>query len=526
MNTVMSDIQTRLSRIKRIEVRPDLSSLTDDENAALQYCLWAARNITSIYRQQMCDHDTFKLGNSLGDAKDDTGKALFEYLCTQGGPWDAMAGNEPFVPGVGPMLPGMAFYPEDMTKKEWGQHIDRHPEDKVVFERNDTLILRTTSGLRAVPYGTYFASPLKEAAQYLEVAAAILQSGSLAAYLRLRSEDLLTGDYWRSDLAWMDMDGTPFEISIGAYETFLDGFLGLKASYQAFIGIKDRESTATLEKYAQHALAYGEFLASTYNFEQRGRVMPMVVVHDVYRGGFMAFGRQFTAQNLPNNRQFHEMHGTRKVFSRLMMDAKPEYILIPIAHEILPQHQAQLCTPKAFHDFLLAHEVSHSVGPTRVRGEGDRVEVRERLRDLHQIIEEAKADMLGVCLLSSFKLKGIVSREELEGSVLMSYMMMFSEFRRSFATGHARANLLEYNMLRKNGAVKYDAELRALSIDIDLTIEVCLEIAKWLMKLQVDGDYEYASDWLKRFTTVPPEIPRFIRRLGDIPLDVHPTFHT
>ena len=39
------------------------------------------------------------------------------------GPWDRLAGNEPFIEGVGPKPSGANFYPPDMTREEFEEAI-------------------------------------------------------------------------------------------------------------------------------------------------------------------------------------------------------------------------------------------------------------------------------------------------------------------------------------------------------------------------------------------------------------------
>lgn len=529
MNT-MIDIQTRLAKVKQICEQADISSLTEGQQLALQHCIRAARGVTPLYRQQMWG-DNLITSQVLNRRTDEEGKALFDYMCIQGGPWDGAADNEPFVPGVGNIPPGRAFYSEDLTREEWDQWLADHPEDRKDFMRNDTVISRTSDrGLESTEYPVFFARDpylvihLDEIAKELEMAADLLGDCPLAKYLELRAKALLTGDYWDSDRAWLAVDGTPFEMSIGAYETYDDKLFGLKASFQAFIGIRDVESTATLEAYAQHALAFDEEIAAHRGFTPRGKAMPMVVVRDVYRGGMMAFGRQFTAQNLPNDRRFHEEYGTKKVFSRLMLDAKPEYILLPIAERILESKNSKLCTPEAFRRFVLAHEVCHGVGPTRVRGEGDCVRINERMKDLHTTIEEAKADTLGIDFLDYLKAIDIISQEELAESIVMLYMVFFNEFRKGFKESHARGNLIEYNWLRENGGVRYDEERGVLVINVKMSVYQLGQLAGIFMNLQEDGDYEKARHFVDEMTVVPPEIPLVLQKLDGIPYDVHPTF--
>ena len=56
---------------------------------------------------------------------------------------------------------------------------------------------------------------------------------AFANFLRLRADALLTDDYFKSDLAWLDLKDPKFDVIFAPYETYDDGLLGVKGSYGA-----------------------------------------------------------------------------------------------------------------------------------------------------------------------------------------------------------------------------------------------------------------------------------------------------
>ena len=67
-----------------------------------------------------------------------------------------------------------------------------------------------------------------------------------AAYLRLRSRDLLSDDYEAGDAAWVSGELGNLNAQIGSYETYDDELYGVKAFYGLSLLVRDRERSAKL----------------------------------------------------------------------------------------------------------------------------------------------------------------------------------------------------------------------------------------------------------------------------------------
>ncbi len=57
----------------------------------------------------------------------------------------------------------------------------------------------------------------------------------LKKYLELRSKAFLDDDYYKSDLAWMDMKNNVIDFVVGPIESYEDQLYGYKASHEAYI---------------------------------------------------------------------------------------------------------------------------------------------------------------------------------------------------------------------------------------------------------------------------------------------------
>ncbi len=516
-------IEERLSKIRFFKVIPDLSVLNVYEWLALCYCVKSARITTDIYLKQVA-HGNLEMYRALQARSDKEGVDLLRYFNIHGSPWDEYDHNKPFVPGVGEKPKFGSFYPVDLTKGEWDAWLKLYPENQEAFENNYTVIKRREENLVAVPYCEEYADQLTDAAGYLHKAASCLPEGALRSFLNLRARAFSSNDYFDSDMAWVDTDGNPFEVTIGPYETYFDELLGLKASFEAFGALPDKDATAALKKFTPLVPDFDLMLSSEFNFSPKGAAIPLEVVMDVIRGGEAAFGSMFIAYNLPNDRRVHDIKGSKKVFSRTMMEAKFNTIALPIAERILPANVLEKYVFSNRLMFVLGHELSHGLGPSKVKVGGREMPFEVALGDLHSALEEAKADMLGVRLLNYFHHRGLIDEETLLRIISTEVVAFFQGWKHGFTEAHARGSLIEYNWLKAAGALRYDSVAKKYEIDPELCIKAMSLLSTQFLNLQIAGDYERAKAFMEHWGTIPAELPPIIEGLSDIPTAVSPIY--
>ena len=160
--------------------------------------------------------------------------------------WDRLNDDKPFVDGVGPRPPGITFYPADMSKEEF--------EAAALPDKSSwyTLLRRDSAGkLITVPFHEAYRADLEKAAALLRQAAPLSKDKAFANYLRMRADALLSDDFQPSDMAWMDMKSNPVDLVIGPIETYEDQLLGIKASYEGVVLIKDLAWSERLARFAK-----------------------------------------------------------------------------------------------------------------------------------------------------------------------------------------------------------------------------------------------------------------------------------
>ncbi|MDO8575049.1 MAG: hypothetical protein Q7R61_02125 [bacterium] len=516
-------IQERLAKIRFFKVTPDLSSLKENEIQALSHCILAARIMTDIYLKQVA-HGNLEIYKALQARSDKEGIDLLRYFNIHGSPWDEYDHNKPFVPGVGDKPKFGSFYPADLTKEEWEVWLNTHPKDRKAFESNYTVIKRRENRLVAIPYSEEYLDKLTYAEFHLLRAASWLPEGTLRSFLNLRAEAFLSNDYFNSDMAWVDTDGNPFEVTIGPYETYFDELLGLKTSFEAFIALPDKDATAALKKFTPFVPDFDAILAYEFNFPPKGAAIPLEVVTDVIRGGEAAFGYMFVAYNLPNDRRVHDAKGSKKVFSRTMMEAKFSTIALPIAERILPANIAEKCV---FGDrllFVIGHELAHGLGPNKIKVGDREMPFEVALKDLHSALEEAKADTLGVRLLNYFRNRGLIDDETLLRVLYTNISAFFQGWKHGFTEAHARGDLIEYNWLKAADALRYDSATKKYEIDPGRCIDAMSRLSTQFLNLQIAGDYDRAKAFMEHWGTIPAELPKIVEGLADIPTAVSPIY--
>src|SRR6266850_2997902 len=151
-------IHDRLAQYTNVHLTADLSALTPKERAMLPLLIEAARIMDGIYWKE-----TYGNRDSLLAAITDT--TLRRYVEVNYGPWDRLADDAPFVPGVGPKPKGAEFYPHDMTTGEFETAAAESPARAAALKSLYTLVRRDATGrLVTVPYREAYAVEVKAAA--------------------------------------------------------------------------------------------------------------------------------------------------------------------------------------------------------------------------------------------------------------------------------------------------------------------------------------------------------------------------
>ena len=425
--------------------------LSARERRMVEKLVEACQLLDSVYWRQS-DYGGLQVYKSTRDA---TMKSL---LGVMGGRWDLIDSNHFFL-GEVPMPPGREWYPHDLTRAELDQYLRQHPEDKAAIYDPYTVVKRQGGRLVGVKYHEEYRDLLRPMAQALRDAAALSDDAAFADFLRLRADALLTDDYYKSDLAWLDLKQPKFDVIFAPYETYTDELLGVKTSYGASILIRNDEETRKLAVYEKYVPDIQDALPvdAADRPSKRGHLTPMEVMDAPYRAGDLLHGYQAVADNLPNDPRLHQEKGSKKIFFKNFGDARVNYVILPVARKLMTPEQAAKVTGDGYLAGSLMHEIAHDLGPAYARQNGRQVDINEAIGPAYAGLEEAKADTVGMFGMKWLVDHGAMPKERMEENYASYVGGLLRTLRFGTAEAHGRAEMMEFNYLVENGALAHAA---------------------------------------------------------------------
>ncbi len=521
--TVVADIDARLAKFAPVNMDFDDSKLTAEEKKILKNAVEAAQLMQELFIRQV-DFDGPEIHHSL--ATDAAAAHAAMYFDIMGSRWDGLDHEAPFV-GTTKRPPGGAFYPLDMTKQEFDAHLAANPGDKDAFQGYFSVIRRKEGKLAAIPYSEAYKELLVPAAQKLKDAAAACKEPSLKKFLELRAAAFASNDYIESDKAWMDVSG-PIEITIGPYETYADELFQYKASFEAFVALRDQEESKRLEVVGKQMENIEKNLPLDDKYKKdassRAKGSPIDVVTLLASAG--QAGVQTVAYNLPNDERIRKDKGSKKVMLKNILDGKFEHIVKPIAAKVVDEQQLKLLNPEATFAYILMHEVAHGVGPGMITlANGTKSEVSKELKELYGAIEEPKADITGL-VNTQFLIDKKIYPKKYEKEIYVAYLATaFRQMRFGLREAHGRGVIASVNFLMQKGAIVHDAKTGHFKIDFGKIKKAVRELSGQYLEIEAKGDYAGAKAFLDKYAVVSPELEKAVASIGSsIPVDITPQF--
>ena len=504
-----ADAGTALAQYATVRLDADMTALSEEERRIIVLLIDAAKIMDGLFWYQAYG-DRDRLLESIDDSSTRR-LAVINY-----GPWDRLNGNEPFVDGVGDKPLGANFYPQDMTREEFDAWDEPEKTGQYSYVRRDA-----DGKLMLVPYAVAHRAQLERAAELLREAASLSTDEAFKRYLSLRAEALLTGDYRASDMAWMDMRDNHLELVFGPIETYEDRLFGTRAAFEAFVLIKDKTWSERLARFAEFLpeLQRGLPVPDQYKTETPGSDADLNAYDAVYYAGDSNAGSKTIAINLPNDEQVQLEKGTRRLQLRNSMRAKFEKILEPIADELVAADQRAHVTFDAFFANVMFHEVAHGLGIKNTIN--DRGTVRAALREHAGALEEGKADVLGLYMITQLFGKGEMPEGELLDHYVTFMAGLFRSVRFGASSAHGRANMIQFNFFEEQGAFARgdDGRYRVDFVRMQAAVQA---LAARILVLQGDGDHAGVGALLESHGVIRAPLARDLERLDDagIPVDV------
>ena len=520
---VAPDLEQRLARFQRVQMPFNSAGLTPGEKKMVGKLVDACRYLEDIYWRQN-DPEALTLYQSLAHNNNKKDQQLRHYLWINGSRFDLVEQNRPFV-GVAPMPPGRGFYPEGLTRQQIEQYVHDHPEKRDEIYSSTTIVRWHGDQLEGIPYHIVYRSFLAPAAQALREAAGLSADPAFANFLRLRADALLDDDYFKSDLAWLDLKDPKFDVIFAPYETYDDGLLGVKGTYGASVLVRNEEESRKLAMFQKYVADIQDALplAPVDRPSKRGLETPMEVMDAPFRGGDLRHGYQAVADNLPNDPRVHEQKGSKKIFFKNFMDARVNYVILPLAQYMMLPDQAAKVSGEGYLLGTILHEIAHGLGPAFAHGVSGKVMIREAIGPAFAGLEEAKADVVGMYGLQWLMDHNVLPRDKREEYYASYVGGIFRTVRFGAGEAHGQAEMMEFNYLSERGAIKRQPTGR-YAIDYNIMPAVLADLAKELLDIEATGDRIRAENWFRKYDVVPAELQVSLKAAAKIPVDVDPVF--
>lgn len=524
----LAQLNKMIERFAPADLAVDTSHLSAGDRQALPKLIEASHWIDHIFLQQLWSGN-LDLLSRLQQDQSPLGRARLRYFQMNKGPWSDLDGHTAFLPAVPPKkLPGANFYPEDMTKEQFESWVKGLPKEEAEKAEGFFTVIRRDGGghLKMVPYNEAYRPDLEQCARLLREAAALTENATLKQFLTLRADAFLSNDYYASDLAWMDLNA-PLDITIGPYETYNDEVFGYKAAYEVYVNLRDEAETAKLDFFANHLQEVENNLPidPRYRNPKLGAQAPIAVVNEVYAGGDGAHGVTTAAYNLPNDERVITQKGSKRVMLKNVQEAKFKSNLVPISERVLGAKSVGDLSFDSFFTHILAHELSHGIGPHQLELAGRRTTPRQELKELYSPLEEAKADVTGLFMLQyMYDHQLLKGGADAERKLYTTYLASsFRSVRFGIKEAHGKGMALQFNYLLDKGAFVEHPD-GTYAVDFDKVKPAVRGLVHELLTIEATGDYTRASHLLREMGVVRPGLQRTLDSLGDVPTDIAPKF--
>ncbi len=503
-----SEMQLKVEEFAPVDLTADLSDLTENEKQIVQIFIEIADIMDDLFWKQ-----TFGDKTILDTIQDQWTR---DFVAINYGPWERLNSNKSFVPGYGEKPLGCQYYPTDMTLEEFDA-LD-NPDKNSLY----TVLRRDENGaLKVIWYKDEYKEELTRVCELLDKAIALAEDEGLKKYLIERKKAFETDDYFNSDMVWMDMKNSKLDFVVGPIENYDDMLREGKATYEAFVLIKDDQKSNDLAKFVTMLPELQKQLPGDDKYKTfvPGTSSDMNVYNVVYYAGDCNSGSKTIAINLPNDDRVQALKGARRLQLANAQHAKFDKIMMPIGELIMEPAQQQYLKFDAFFWNVTFHEVAHGLGIKQtINGKGS---VDEAMKNEKSTWEEAKADILGLFLVNTLIEKGEITNITAEDAITTYIVGLLRSVRFGAGEAHGKANMMCYNFFENEGAFTRNAD-GTYHIDFDKAKSAIYNWGALILKTQGEGDYEFASKYTAENASVSDALQKDLDKINNsgIPRDI------
>lgn len=506
-----SPLQQKVDSYAPFTLTTDLGVLSDKERQMLPILIQIADVMDDLYWDQYFGAENRKALDTLSNP------AMKAFALLQYGAWDRLDSEKPFVTGYGPRPLGANFYPADMTQEEFEAWKDPLKADQYSMVRRDE-----NGKLKAIPYHVYYAAQLKKVDSLFGEAINLAEDAGLKNYLALRREAICrTDNYFKSDMAWMDMKNSMIDFVVGPIENYDDALFGYRTSYESFILVKDTAWSNRLARFTKMLPELQKQLPCDpkYKKEVPGTSSDLNVYDAIYYAGDCNAGSKTIAINLPNDENVQLKKGSRRLQLKNAMQAKFDNIMMPIAKLMICDEQQKSITFPAFFGNVCYHEVAHGLGVKKTVN--THLGLRDALKNQYSAWEEGKADVCGLYLVQTLIEKGDITDCTVEEAYTTFIAGLLRSVRFGATEAHGIANIMCYNYFLEHGAFSKNAKGKYV-VNVEKAKEAMKGWAAFILQIEGEGDYEQAKAYAAEHGKISADLQKDLDAINSnsIPLDI------
>ena len=503
--------QDLLSNYVKVQLNTDLSYLKANEKKIIPLLIKASDLIDDIFWTQ-------SIGTKVRVMDSIENEDLKLYASINYGTWDRLNGMEPFIDKFGIKPLGARFYPARMTYKEFDE---LESDDKYDFH---TLIWKKNDGsLYTIPYHEAYSEKVAQIASLLREASKLADDKNLKKYLELRAEAFLNDNYYQSDMAWMDNTTGNIDLIIGPIEYTEDRLFRAKAAHGTIVLLKDKEWSKRLENTKEYLPKLQEMLPVDEKYKKEAPLTSadLGVYNVIYCTGYFNAGSKKISITLPYDGRVQIEKGSRKLQFKNVMKAKFDKILMPIVDIVIDEEQRNNVHFDAFFENTMFYEVGNCLGCRNTIN--DKGTVKEALKDYYFAMEESKSDILSLFFITKLHETQIFTNKNIMDNYVTYLADIFRSMRFGTDNPQGKANIVRLNYFIEKGAVVKDSGKGTYKVDEEKTKLAIEEMAKEILKLRANGDYEGAKLLFDQRGIIDESLQADINKIASagIPKDVY-----
>lgn len=141
--------------------------------------------------------------------------------------------------------------------------------------------------------------------------------------------------------------------------------------------------------------------------------------------------------------------------------------------------------------------------------------IREALGDLNHAIEEGKADLVGLFIANQLRQWGELTDDDLKDVYISSLVSLLWNC-------EARQSIMRMNFFKEMGAYSMDEQTGTYRVHVEKMPKAVEKLTEELFRLQIDGDYEKAREFMEEYSRPDDKLKLDIERMdsAEIPLGI------